>query len=298
MSLTGIHLLLTYRCTYECDHCFVWGSPDQPGTMTLKQILRLLDDAVELGTVNRIYFEGGEPTMLYPILIRAAQEARARGLEFGLVTNCYWAETPEDAEVWLAPIKDLAISDLSLSYYPYSGEDADVTPLRNTIIAAQRLDIPFGLLEVDKPAAFADLGIESQGCSAVCYKGRAAEKLGPDKASRKPETLTTCPYEDFENPGRIHVGTDGEAQMCQGISMGNILEQPLKQVVGNYSPGNMPVVAAILSGGPWKLAKTYGVQPERELHADECHFCYEVRLKLRERFPKILTPDPSYGVCG
>ena len=27
MNLTGLHLLLTYRCNYDCDHCFVWSGP-------------------------------------------------------------------------------------------------------------------------------------------------------------------------------------------------------------------------------------------------------------------------------
>ncbi len=35
MKLTGLHLLLTYRCDSECDHCFAWGGPGQEGTMTL-----------------------------------------------------------------------------------------------------------------------------------------------------------------------------------------------------------------------------------------------------------------------
>ena len=39
MKLSGLHLLLTYQCTFECDHCFVWGSPWQTGTLTLEQIL-------------------------------------------------------------------------------------------------------------------------------------------------------------------------------------------------------------------------------------------------------------------
>ena len=31
IRLDGIHFLVTYRCTYACDHCFVWGSPDAEG---------------------------------------------------------------------------------------------------------------------------------------------------------------------------------------------------------------------------------------------------------------------------
>jgi len=59
MSLTGIHLLLTYKCNAECDHCFVWGSPFLEGTMTLEGIGAIYDGAKELGTVERVYFEGG-----------------------------------------------------------------------------------------------------------------------------------------------------------------------------------------------------------------------------------------------
>ena len=42
MKLTGLHLLLTYQCTFECDHCFVFGSPAQTGVMTIAQILSLI----------------------------------------------------------------------------------------------------------------------------------------------------------------------------------------------------------------------------------------------------------------
>ena len=38
VRLEGIHFLVTYRCTYACDHCFVWGSPDAEETMTLAQL--------------------------------------------------------------------------------------------------------------------------------------------------------------------------------------------------------------------------------------------------------------------
>ena len=38
VKLDGIHFLVTYRCTYACDHCFVWGSPDATATMSLGQL--------------------------------------------------------------------------------------------------------------------------------------------------------------------------------------------------------------------------------------------------------------------
>jgi MoaA/NifB/PqqE/SkfB family radical SAM enzyme len=56
MKLSGLHLLLTYQCTFECDHCFVWGSPWQSGTMTTRDVRRILHEAADVGTVESILF--------------------------------------------------------------------------------------------------------------------------------------------------------------------------------------------------------------------------------------------------
>ncbi|MGQ9881439.1 MAG: radical SAM protein [Armatimonadota bacterium] len=65
--LTGIHFLLTYKCPYGCDHCFVYDSPRARGTFTLAQIVAVLEEAQKLGTVQTVFFEGGEPFLYYPL---------------------------------------------------------------------------------------------------------------------------------------------------------------------------------------------------------------------------------------
>ena len=57
--LNDIHFLLTYTCNYECDHCFLYCSPQSKGTFTLEQIKNVLDEAVKTGKIEWIYFEGG-----------------------------------------------------------------------------------------------------------------------------------------------------------------------------------------------------------------------------------------------
>ena len=44
MPLTGIHILLTYKCDRQCDHCFVFGAPNARGTFTsaMEKALTLL----------------------------------------------------------------------------------------------------------------------------------------------------------------------------------------------------------------------------------------------------------------
>ena len=97
MKLTGLHFLLSYQCTFECDHCFVWGSPWQSGTMTLALIDLALGQARETGTIDWIYFEGGEPFLYYPVMLKGIAKAREMGFHVGIVSNSYWATAEEDA---------------------------------------------------------------------------------------------------------------------------------------------------------------------------------------------------------
>jgi hypothetical protein len=324
IRIDGIHFLVTYRCTYACDHCFVWGSPEAEGTMTLAQLTSVIDQAAACG-VGSVYFEGGEPMLAYPIVLAAAAHARRRGLEWGMVSNCFWATSVADAKVWLAPFVELGISDLSLSSYAYFVEDADEDCLRNAVLAAQELGLPMGVLEVGAAACLDVPGLcLGEDVGAIMCKGRAAVELAPGRAARPPETLVTCPFEDFTDPGRAHLGCDGELQLCQGISAGNVFagavgevadeagpadrapragampDAPcaggLAAVLEDFDPARRPVIAEILAGGPWALAQAYGHTPQHALYADECHLCYEVRSALRERFPSVLAPAQCYGL--
>jgi hypothetical protein len=312
IALTGIHFLVTYRCTYACDHCFVWGSPDADQTMTLAQLTSVIDQAAACG-VTDVYFEGGEPTLAYPIVLAAAKRARERGLDFGIVSNCFWATSREDARVWLEPFVELGISDLSLSSYAYFVEDADEERLRNGMLAAQDLGLPAGVLEVGAPACLDIPGLCMGDASEVMYKGRAAVALAPGRETRPPETLVTCPHEDFADPGRAHLGPEGELQLCQGISAGNVfaggdgpasadeLAAPrhggLAAVLASYDPLTRPVIRELMAGGPWALARAAGHTPRLSLYADECHLCYEVRAAMRAagRHPEVLTPGQCYA---
>jgi hypothetical protein len=296
IRLDGIHFLVTYRCTYACDHCFVWGSPDADGAMTLAQLTQVIDEAAACG-VGTVYFEGGEPTLAYPVVLAAAKHARERGLEWGMVSNCFWATSPEDARLWLEPFVELGISDLSLSSYAYFVEDADEDRLRNAVVAARDLGLPMGVLEVGAAACLDVPGLcLGEDVGEIMCKGRAAVELGPGRAARPPETLVSCPFEDFADPGRAHIGCDGELQICQGVSAGNVFQAGgLAAALDAYDPASRPVIREIHAGGPWALAQQYDHTPARELYADECHLCYEVRSALRARVPEVLAPAQCYG---
>ncbi|NTU66290.1 MAG: radical SAM protein [Chloroflexi bacterium] len=297
MHLTGLHLLLTYQCTFECDHCFVWGSPWQTGTLTLDNIRHIVREAQDLGTITSMYFEGGEPFLYYATLLAGVRLAKEAGFETGIVSNSYWATSVEDAIEWLRPFAGL-IGDLSVSSDEYHYDEKLSQQVRNACAAAEQLGIPIGTISIAPPKA-ADptlvVGQLPESESGVMYRGRAAVKLSGQARQQPWSQFTACPYEDLRDPGRVHVDPLGNLHICQGIVIGNLFQTPLKEICERYDPDQHPIAGPLLRGGPIELVKDYGVS-HREAYADACQLCYEARRDLRDRFPEILTPDQVYGV--
>ncbi len=296
MNLTGLHLLLSYKCTHECDHCFVWGSPFAVGTMTLSQIRDIYRQAAELGTVRDIFLEGGEPFLYYPVMVKAVEEGRQRGFNVGIVSNAYWATSEEDAVEWLRPLVVADLSGLDLSSDLFHGEtDAQTeTPeARRGAAAAHAMGLRCGTFAVETPEG-SELYPEQPG-GTLMFRGRAVAKLLAGVPRQPWEGFTRCPHEELATPTRVHVDPLGYLHLCQGITMGNLFQQPLVQLVAAYDPQGHPVIGPLLDGGPAELVRRYGLAHE-ESYADACHLCYTAREALRPRFPEILAPDQMYGV--
>ena len=297
MELSGLHLLLTYQCNLECDHCFVWGSPRQSGTITLRNVRYILQQAEDLGTVKWFYFEGGEPFLYYPVLLKGIEEAASMGFQVGIVSNGYWATDVEDALEWLRPLAGL-IQDLSISSDSYHCGEKLSQQAKNASAAAEQLGIPLGVISIVQPKAMnapSAIGQLPVGETPVMYRGRAVDKLVA-QAERCPwEQFTECPYEDLREPGRLHVDPFGNLHICQGISLGNLFRRPLREISKTYDPDSHPITGPLLEGGPVELVHHYEL-PHEKRYADACHLCREACRALRRRFPEILVPDQMYGV--
>lgn len=298
MELNGLHLLLTYQCTFECDHCFVWGSPFQSGTMTLETIRTILNQARDTSTVEWIYFEGGEPFLYYQVMLAGINEAINRGFKVGIVSNSYWATSEEDALLWLSPLVG-KVQDFTISSDLFHFSEKVSQQSKYVTKVADQLNIPLGIICIEQPE---NQGVTSIGQippepTSIMYRGRAADKLSY-KASLQPSALfVTCPHENLNDPGRVHIDPFGNMHICQGISIGNIYTSSIKEICDNFDPHKHPIIGPLLAGGPVKLVEQYHLF-SADGYVDACQMCYEIRKLLREQFPDILLPDQMYGVIG
>lgn len=297
MKFNSIHVLLTYQCNFECDHCFAWGSPWQTGTFTGEQLEHVFQQAVALGTIDEFYFEGGETFLYYPILTQAILRATQLGFSTGIVTNGYWATTVEDAFVWLKPLAFAGLDRIEISCDLFHGEDGEAE--HPGLIAARELGLTTNPITIDPPTGYRDpnASIPGEAISGgdVMYRGRAAHMLTAGLPTQPWDSFTTCPYENLVDPGRVHLDPLGNLHLCQGLVIGNLFERPLTEIVNSYDPTQTPIVSVLLAGGPTQLVREFNL-PHEDGYVDACHLCYTAREQLRPDFTAVLIPDQMYGV--
>ncbi len=293
MILTGLHLLLTYQCTLECDHCFVWGSPRQAGVMSSADIREFVRQAAELGSIRTICFEGGEPFLYPDVLLEGVREVVCHGFRSGIVTNAFWASSPQAALHALEPYAGL-LDSLTVSSDLFHWSRPLSQQAQNAQQAAAALAIPCSRISIARPEPRPEYAQQLPYADGqVMYRGRAV-RLASFAPRANWQEFTRCPHENLREPGRVHLDPSGYVHICQGITLGNLFEQSLTTLAAQYDPQAHPITGPLLRAGPAGLVREYSL-PHQEAYADACQLCYEARRLLRSRFPGQLAPDAMYG---
>ena len=297
---TGVHFILTYTCNFDCDHCFLFSSPRSHGTFTIGQVKKVLDEAEKIGSVEWIFFEGGEPFLFFPLLVESVKQSRLKGFKVGVVTNGYGANSDEDAELYLKPLAEAGVSIISISNDTFHYGEESENPATIALSAAKRLGIESSPICIEPPKVVEkSLDEDTKGRPVIGggakFRGRAVEKLSENLPLRPWSELCECPYEDLDSPARVHVDPYGNVQVCQGISLGNMWEIPLSEIIYSYRSKSHPICGPLRRGGPAELAKKLGVKPDKG-YIDECHFCYLIRQKVMGQYDTVLSPKQVYGI--
>lgn len=296
--LKSVHFLLTYQCNFECDHCFLYCAPDSDGVFTIGKVDSALRQMREMDSMKSACFEGGEPFLYYPLLVESLRRARQFGFSATVVTNGYWAVSEEDAELWLKPMAEIGIHDLSVSDDPIHYPEGQENHAKRAFEVAKKLNIPCGSICIEEPKVIRDekkwRGEPVVG-GDVLFKGRSVDKMLGNLPRRTYSVFDECPHEDLEKPGRVHLDPFGNIHLCQGIVIGNIWKKPLKEIMAEYDPESHPVIGPILKGGPAELARKFNFDITPGF-VDHCHLCFEIRRGLLDSYPDCLTPKQVYGV--
>jgi Radical SAM superfamily/4Fe-4S single cluster domain len=298
--LSTIHLLLTYKCPLRCDHCYVFGSPKNEGHFTYTQVNHLLNQAKQVSSIEWIIFEGGEPFLFYPLLLKSVQKANKLGFKVGVFTNGFFARTEAAAARYLLPLAKQKLNAIVISNDRYHYNTLGDTPALRAGRTALSLGIPVNWknihIQAEQTLSLSEDTTSTAGENVpLMMVGRAVENLASRFPEVDPNTLTNCPNKCINNPDRLSIDATGNVQLCPGLAIGNVWKSSLSEIINQYDPSKHPICGPLISGGPLQLSKSHSFQPAGQF-IDSCHLCYATRKFLVSRYPEYLAPNLVYGI--
>lgn len=296
--VNSIHLLLTYTCTLRCSHCFVFASPQATGKISSSKVTHTLNQALAIQSIEWVIFEGGEPFLVFPLLLMSIKRARQLGFKVGVITNGYFGRTEEAAIRYLKPLTALGLDKIFISNDRYHYKNTVASPAKRAIDAAVKLGIPTTRLRIDDSAV---LPQHQEGekenieeTHPLLMVGRASEKLRLDLPTSDWRSFTMCPFKKLQDPETLFIDPSGNVQICQGISIGNIWVNQFSNIMDQFDVKSHPIYGPIFNNGPKGLAEAYKIVPAQD-YQNACQLCYDVRRLLLRQFPNYLSPAQLYN---
>ena len=103
------------RCNIRCAHCVAAGDTLLETKMELTRAREIIREMARAG-VTGISFTAGEPFIYFDDLLELVALCRELNIYTRVVTNSFWAKTPERAQELLGMLRQSGLSQLRLSY--------------------------------------------------------------------------------------------------------------------------------------------------------------------------------------
>jgi len=318
-------ILLTSRCTARCGHCIYLCSPDRRETLEESDLDNLVRDLDELGFERpSIHLSGGEPFLVFPLLVSAAKTVLDAGYRLDFVeTAGGWVKSSREAAERLLMLRSVGVERLLISVGPF--HQAFIAPQRarrflrlcEGIFGAGGLIVNnLDLLEdvervcADERVSFEDV-VAALGADYLMR--RISEQVLPlNLGGRAPETLK--PYLPLRPIDELHEECDSRL-----LQSGSWHLDPSKRIHTGYCGGltypipdgvavwfrdfelaQWPISRILVSKGLPGLIEfarsEVNFEPDPRGYVSACHACQDARLALWQlgRFPE-LGPDGFYS---
>ncbi|MFX1276406.1 MAG: radical SAM protein [Promethearchaeota archaeon] len=307
--------LVSYRCTNECKHCALQGSPKQDNlSIKLEDVKRYMEDITSYYEIGEVGFFGGEPFLNFDLLVSLVKEVKRYEIpKIGLPTNGFWGKNKKIAKEYALQLKEAGLNHIGFSVDAFHQEFIPIDDVKQAIRAAYEAGIEWIHLIAQ------NLGIKNEKnafnkrtkeitstllkefefletiTTDLQVRGRAVKELTREY-SRTTTLVDKCLF--FKTPAFM-IDPNGWVfhQLCHGICIGNTKNKPLSEIISNFSYRKHPIIGKLVAkGGPQNLlemAVEKGYKPQ-DGYADKCHLCFSALNFLRPFFPKILEPSNLY----
>jgi hypothetical protein len=112
-------VLATAGCPAACGHCCMNSGPGRKEALRFEQIRSAVDQLRAIQPLRVVVFAGGEPTLLGDDLLEAFAYISSLGIITRMVTNAYWAVSPERARAKVVAFREAGLRELNISADDY-----------------------------------------------------------------------------------------------------------------------------------------------------------------------------------
>jgi len=103
------------RCNVRCEHCVAADAALATAKMDIAQASAIIADLAAANVIG-ISFTAGEPLLYLDDICTLLSLCRLYGMYSRVVTNSFWAKTPDAADTVVADLKENGLCQLRLSY--------------------------------------------------------------------------------------------------------------------------------------------------------------------------------------
>ncbi|MBN2653681.1 MAG: hypothetical protein JXR79_01000 [Nitrospirae bacterium] len=103
---------------------------------------RVIMETSMIADIRVVAFAGGEPLLKKDELLGAIRFSAGKGLWTKLITNSYWADTPDNAVLMLSELKSSGLSEINLCSDDLQQGNVAIENIKNAFWSARQLNLP------------------------------------------------------------------------------------------------------------------------------------------------------------
>jgi MoaA/NifB/PqqE/SkfB family radical SAM enzyme len=309
-NIKKIAIVYTFKCSASCDHCCFKCTPSYELTLGFERALKCIDEAA-IKNCKHIEFTGGECLLFSDEIIQLVQKVTSLGLNAGLVTNAYWATSPETARKIVESLANAGLKNMIISADPFHQK---FVPLHNVFCAINELLEYKIKVQVNMQRS----GLRDKECNKIWREintriegkpvGVKVSEVGPYGRWRKhryklphdfKEQIDVC-----KSVFELSVFPNGDVfPCCSGavsdffdhedlpnfLRLGNVNKNSLQKIIEKAMMS--PFLNALRIVGPNGLLDIWGdggfIHEDFPLFCGTCDLCIATSKELGERFPNL-----------
>jgi len=130
------------QCNIKCDHCVAAEDDYHPVKMALPRARAIIDE-MAAANVKAISFTAGEPLIFLNDILSLVRLCKKHGIYSRVVSNGFWAKTPEQADKIIPELKISGLSQLRLSYSRWHQAHINRENILNAAVSCQKFGLDY-----------------------------------------------------------------------------------------------------------------------------------------------------------